>query len=425
MGSNRPKLQNFKVDCSDIVYTSTVIEFYGETQAYSSGNQFLEFIQLYGPSSTESATTGTAIALIAGANSVEKKLTGVKFRDVYIRGFEYGVFQQADTSSANTFHTFDYTTFRTKHSYWQDNISGALTGTTVKLQANGHTDMYTAIHVEDVGCTFQLNLFDQVLFQGDMLDLRGVGSAGSKLENKGGNTIQIMNENNGHDRGYTRCDSIGHYAFISDRVNKIVHDFATQIPNGAGAYWLYFDSGTGTSTTSYADGGIITLSTQSGLINGDAYITSPNRFIQPGIKRYPWFEWEFRFDATADYGNSLTKMGFEGLGEEYWFVADPTDSLGSGITTNWIFRTDDGTTVTNTDTGVSFQNTTFEHFQVTFVGKDEDRVRAAIDNQEVADVSLAGTRGNLAPWVGIEALEALKKEIQLTDFFNIRWTELF
>jgi len=130
----------------------------------------------------------------------------------------------------------------------------------------------------------------------------------------------------------------------------------------------------------------------------------------------------WRIDASISPGETdgnLIRFGWSGAGNQshYLLAADPTEELSThGITTNWVAHTNDGGTITATDTGTSLGTGSFI---LTAIVEDDDTadppsshaVRYLIDGVEVARHSGLSGLGGGGPRLSVESRDGTSKNM--------------
>lgn len=188
---------------------------------------------------------------------------------------------------------------------------------------------------------------------------------------------------------------------------------ATPSPN-----WLIED-GTGQLTHSNFTG---TLATGSSA--GDAYRLSDggNRIFFLNRHADPWLQFTPNLPDTTDL---IVRAGWHHSGGspfEALFYADPTDSLGTGITSNWIWRVvdDDGTILTEADTGVPIGNAPRLD---ACLSNDGNHVFGSADGELVEDVALNTRQRFFSPLFEVETTTSATKELDLRRTVRLRYLD--
>lgn len=499
-GTGRAKIRNIKIDASTIAFTSSVMTIDGSLYTMSAQNIYSEHVQLFGPTTTESASTGTGILYTIDIEdaSTGYGISNTVLKTTYIRGFEYGIRMFTENTLGTAFINNNYLEFhayRCKYMFWQDRQTGSQRGNLIYCHANGQADSYTALHIEDSANYITSSIYDRTAFNNTgavVYDFRYTSAGGQVIESDDANVH--IETNAIHDpRRFMYCENMLCYEIRDPKMRRLQWDFTSIIPgmvrgthdgvNNAGTLadstanfatssflgrkvynltdgsegfcfnntattvsallsggtdndwdtgdeylidgesgnnWLQFSKDGNLATVQQADSAVITISTHPS-INDIITVESPRNWLEPGVRTHPWMFWTARHKDAVDYTNSLVKMGFnrtDTANDEFLFVADPTDSLGTGITANWIFRVIDSLgTVTNIDTSVALI-ATFKDFQITFRNNNL-RVNAFINSVLVADVTLGATSARFKPYFYVEALSANVKDFQISDTLEL------
>jgi len=238
---------------------------------------------------------------------------GLVFKNVYIRNARVGV-KQGPNSGANHYELY------------------------VQVPGDGSMEKL----YEGSG-TFHMDVlaFDELAFLGDrFIDIQGLSTNNNDARE---NHVRI----NTRRQSRLRDGIVANNPQVVRFNNECLRQHwpgSDQLPP-----WL---STSGTGTFSVGND-IYTI--QSGGSAGDTFRLETCGGNIMGQRDSPWFSTFIKSNTVLPANDGILRMGWHSGNFEAFFIADPTDSIGTGITSNWIWRVvDDGGTVqTVEDTGVS------------------------------------------------------------------------
>lgn len=188
---------------------------------------------------------------------------------------------------------------------------------------------------------------------------------------------------------------------------------ATPSPN-----WLV-ESGTGSVTN---DNFIARLET--GATTGDTFRLADggNRSFFINQHADPWLHLH---PEAVDTTNVIARIGWSHTGAspfEALFYADPTDSLGTGITGNWIWRVvdDDGSVLTEADSGVALG--TQPRMDIC-MSNDGNHVFGCVSGSMIEDVALNTRQQFISPLFEVETTADATKRLELHRTVRLRYLD--
>lgn len=398
--TDQPHLTTLAIDidgASISNYTSSAIQFTSEGR-YEYGPPHVSDVIIHGAGSAGTGSVG--IELYADSTLRASGVSWVRVDGVRIYDFDHAIEQNTADSSAwinaNEFHNID--TMSSTVGLYQDLSSGMQQDNNIyHLATNGSSSTEKFVHIEGDNNVVYSDLYDPNLNTDPWGWGTLAGNFNEVVARVGGYWIGRRTENSGY--GNT---------IRAPRWNEHEWLVAPGYPT-----WIEPDDTAGASYTRHGGESAVQLDSD-GTSAGASTALEPAGGGADIYSRwaFPWFEGAFALDQTTDLFAALELYG--GASDRYGIYADPTDTLGTGVTSNFVAYAEsspDGSQ--SADTGIGLD--TEIHYATVTMGREAWGIGISLDGESHLRFEQSSDPPDGHPRVAIEQTGGTNRTMHVVD----------